>query len=97
MQPGSYGFCYTRIGSKGKYKVCPGYKSTSNNDIHPTPVSKKKNKSMKLPNKNMEKLVNQLKIQGFKKHATTVAKKMLRYGKGMNDYSKTTGKLKKGH
>lgn len=94
MQYGSYGFCYTRIGSKGKYKVCPGYKSNPNNDI---PVSKKKNKSMKLPNKNMEKLVKQLEIQGFKKHATTVAKKMLRYGKGMNDYSKTTGKLKKGH
>jgi hypothetical protein len=91
MQRGIYGFCYTRSSStKGKYVVCPGYKQA---------VDKKqiKNKSMKLPNKNMEKLVNQLETAGFKKHALTVAKKMLRYGKGMNDYSKMTGKLKKGH
>ena len=87
MQYGSYGFCYTRKGSKGKYKVCPGYKSTPNNP----------NKSMKLSNKAMEKLVNQLEMAGFKKHASVVAKKMIKYGKGMNDYSKTTGKMKKGH
>ena len=54
-------------------------------------------KAMKLSNKEMDKLVQQLQMAGFKTHATTVARKMLRYGKGMNNYSKTTGKLKKGH
>tara|TARA_B110000977_G_scaffold74809_1_gene101071 strand:+ start:3741 stop:3947 length:207 start_codon:yes stop_codon:yes gene_type:complete len=67
--------------------VCPGYKSKNN---HKIPV-------MKLPDKNMVKLVSHLEKEGFKKHATTVAKKMMRYGKGMNNYSKTTGKLKVGH
>lgn len=44
--------------------------------------------------KEKQKVIYALIASGFGKHAKTVAHKMLRNGKGMNNYSKTTGLLK---
>jgi CRISPR/Cas system-associated protein endoribonuclease Cas2 len=74
-----YGFCYTRVDSKGAtYKHCPGY-----------------SKQLQLPQKEMNKIVNVLVKNGYGKHSSSVASKMIRSGRGMNEYSKTTGRLKK--
>ena len=52
---------------------------------------------IELSNHEKIKLIHYLEIAGFKKHAKKVATKMMKSGKGMNNYSKITGKLKKGH
>ena len=79
-----WGFCYTRTRLDGTtYKSCPGYKTKS------------VNKEIKIPNKNMDKIINILKKAGYRK-PKLVASKMMRYGRGMEDYSKIDGKLKKG-
>lgn len=77
-----YGFCYKRSDNQGrKYTSCPGYKQTLN---------------MYIPEVERKKLVRRLMNNGYGKHAEGVVQKMLRSGRGMEEYSKKTGKLKKG-
>ena len=52
-------------------------------------------KVMILSNKNMFKIEAILKQEGYGKHAKSVAMKMIKYSRGMNEFSKVTGKLKK--
>jgi hypothetical protein len=80
----TYGFCYKRLDKKGRmYTTCPGYKTKATLNAF-------------IPGANKEKLVKKLENDGFGKHARAVATKMLKSGKGMEDYSKKTGLLKKG-
>jgi hypothetical protein len=84
----AYGYCFTRRRKDGTYyKICPGY----------IPAPKMKRTNLTLKKTNIDKIVEQLKMLGFKKWSRTVAQKMMKSGKGIENYSKTTGKLKKGH
>lgn len=81
---GSYGFCYVRRRLNGrKYTVCPGYKN------------KKKIASVKFKATTDDVLEDQLLKAGFKKFSKTVAAKMRKSGRPIQDYSKSTGQLKK--
>ena len=76
--------CYTRYAKNGmRYVHCSQEKKMSH-------------VGLQLSNKLFEQVVEQVKREGFKKHSRVVARKMLRSGKGISNYSKTTGKLKRG-
>ena len=75
------GYCFTKARSNGsKYVVCPGY----------FPAPKVGNVNLRLENSQINRLLRELEAGGFqKKHTKKIARLMLKWGRGMNEFSKT--------